>query len=134
MADRGPVRLKPAASKFVPADVEALLPLTPVVFEILIALAAGEQHGYAIMQDVERRTDGRIDLHPGTLYRALSRLLDGRLIEELDERPPADADDERRRYYRLTAFGAAVARAETQRLEAQVAAARTRRLLRKGSS
>jgi DNA-binding PadR family transcriptional regulator len=117
-----------------PRDAASLLPLTPVVFEILIALAAGEQHGYAIMQDVGRRTDGRIDLHPGTLYRALGRLLDGGLIEELDERPPADADDERRRYYRLTPFGADVARAETARLEAQVAAARARRLLRKGSA
>jgi DNA-binding PadR family transcriptional regulator len=117
-----------------PRDAASLLPLTPVVFEILIALAAGEQHGYAIMQDVGRRTEGRIDLHPGTLYRALGRLLDGGLIEELDERPPADADDERRRYYRLTVFGADVARAETARLEAQVAAARARRLLRKGSA
>ena len=97
-------------------DVRELLPLTPVVFEILIALAAGEQHGYAIMQEVGRRTDGRIDLHAGTL----------------DERP--DADDERRRYYRLTPFGASVARAETERLEEQVAAARARRLLRKGSA
>lgn len=114
--------------------VDDLLPLTPVVFEILIALAAGEQHGYAIMQEVERRTDGRIDLHPGTLYRALGRLLDGGLIEELGERPPAAADDERRRYYRLTSLGAAVARAETERLETQVAAARARRLLRKGSA
>ncbi len=130
MARHTDARLMPAAMK----RVEALLPLTPVVFEILIALAAGEQHGYAIMQEVTRRTDGRIDLHPGTLYRALGRLLDGRLIEELAERPPSSADDERRRYYRLTAFGAAVARAETERLEAQVATARSRRLLRRGSS
>src|SRR5262249_4191503 len=63
------------------------LPLTPVVFEIMLALAAGERHGYDIMQDVERRTDGRIVLHAGTLYRALSRLLEQKLIEELDERP-----------------------------------------------
>jgi DNA-binding PadR family transcriptional regulator len=117
-----------------PPDVEKLLPLTPVVFEILMALAGGDQHGYAIMQDVERRTEGRIELHAGTLYRALSRLLDGRLIEELDERPAAGADDERRRYYRLTPLGSAVARAEAERLEAQVATARARRLLRKGSA
>lgn len=115
-------------------DPKELLPLTPVVFEILIALGAGEQHGYAVMQEVSRRSDGRIELHPGTLYRALSRLLDGGLIEELAERPSSDGDDERRRYYRLTAFGAAVARAETERLEDQVAAARQRRLLRKGSA
>ena len=83
-------------------DVERFLPLTPVVLEIAMALAAGERHGYDIMQDVERRTDGRIVLHPGhALSRALARLLDQALIEELDER--RDDDDERRRYYRLTA-------------------------------
>jgi DNA-binding PadR family transcriptional regulator len=109
-------------------------PLTPVVFEILMALAAGEQHGYAIMQDVERRTDGRIELHAGSLYRALSRLLDAGLIEELDERPAPETDDERRRYYRLTPAGAAAARAEAERLEAQVATARARRILRRGSA
>ena len=109
-------------------------PLTPVVFEILMALAGGEQHGYAIMQDVERRTDGRIDLHAGSLYRALGRLLDGGLIEELDERPASASDDERRRYYRLTPAGAAAARAEAERLAAQVATARARRILRRGSA
>ena len=83
-------------------NAERFLPLTPVVFEIALALAAGERHGYEIMQDVERRTDGAIVLHPGTLYRALGRLLDQGLIEELDERPGRRRDDERRRYYRLT--------------------------------
>ncbi len=102
---------------------EQYLPLTPVVFEITLALAGGERHGYDIMQDVERRTDGRIVLHPGTLYRALSRLLDQKLIEELDE-SPVPGDDERRRYYRLTALGHAVARAEVERLASQVSAAR----------
>ena len=104
--------------------VDRFLPLTPVVFEILLALAAGERHGYEVMQDVERRTDGRIVLHPGTLYRALGRLLDQGLIEELDERPAADRDDERRRYYRLTTLGRSVAHAEVDRLAGQVAAAR----------
>lgn len=103
--------------------VERFLPLTPVVFEIALALAAGERHGYEIMQDVERRTDGTIVLHPGTLYRALGRLLDQGLIEELDERP-AGEDDERRRYYRLSPLGHAVARAEVERLASQVSAAR----------
>jgi len=112
------------------SDVERFLPLTPVVFEMLLALASADQHGYTVMQEVERRTDGRIVLHPGTLYRALGRLLDTGLIEELDERP--DEDDERRRYYRLTPLGRAVARAEADRLAAQVTAAR--RLLRGGSS
>jgi DNA-binding PadR family transcriptional regulator len=110
-------------------DVERYLPLTPVVLEIAMALAGGERHGYDIMQDVERRTDGRIVLHPGTLYRALARLLDQGLIEELDER---DDDDERRRYYRLTPLGRAVARAEVERLASQVSAAR--RLFRGGGA
>lgn len=105
-------------------DVERFLPLTPVVFEIALALASGERHGYQIMQEVERRSDGQIVLHPGTLYRALGRLLDQRLIEELDERPAAEGDDERRRYYRLTPLGHAVARAEVERLARQVSAAR----------
>ena len=111
-------------------DVERFLPLTPVVLEIALSLAAGERHGYEIMQDVERRTDGAIALHPGTLYRALGRLLDQGLIEELDERPASDTDDERRRYYRLTTLGHAVARAEVERLTSQVSAAR--RLFRGG--
>ena len=110
-------------------NVDRFLPLTPIVLEIALALAQGERHGYEIMQEVERRTDGRIVLHPGTLYRALSRLLDQKFIEELDARQTPD-DDERRRYYRLTALGAAVARAEVDRLAEQVAAAR--RLFRGG--
>jgi DNA-binding PadR family transcriptional regulator len=104
-------------------DVDRFLPLTPVVLEIALALAAGERHGYEIMQEVERRTSGQIVLHPGTLYRALSRLLEQGLIEELAERP-SDEDDERRRYYRLTTLGQAVARAEVERLAGQVSAAR----------
>jgi DNA-binding PadR family transcriptional regulator len=105
-------------------DAERFLPLTPVAFEIMIALSAQRRHGYEIMQEVERRTEGRIVLHPGTLYRALSRLLDQGLIDELDERPDAGVDDARRRYYRVTPFGRAVARAEAARLASQVSAAR----------
>ena len=108
---------------------DRFLPLTAVVFEILLALAGGDRHGYDVMQDVEQRTAGRIVLHPGTLYRALARLLDQGLIDELDERP-GDVGDERRRYYRLTALGHAVARAEARRLADQVNAAK--RLLRGG--
>ena len=110
-------------------DAARFLPLTPVVLEIALALAPGERHGYEIMQEVERRTDGQIVLHPGTLYRALARMLDQGLIEELDERRAGD-DDERRRYYRLTSLGIAVARAEVERLATQVSAAR--RLFRGG--
>jgi DNA-binding PadR family transcriptional regulator len=112
-------------------DPDALLPLTPVAFEILLALAEEERHGYHIMQAVERRTDGRIALHAGTLYRALARLVEAGLIEELDERPDP-ASDERRRYYRLTPFGLDVAKAEASRLESQVRAARAVQLIRRG--
>jgi len=112
-------------------DAERFLPLTAVVFEILLALADGERHGYDVMQDVERRTGGQIVLHAGTLYRALSRLLDQALIQELDERSDPSGD-ERRRYYRLTPLGRAVARAEAARLASQVNAAR--RLLGGGRS
>ena len=110
--------------------VESFLPLTPVAFEILLALADGEQHGYSIMREVERRSDGAVVLHPGTLYRALARLLESGLIEELDERPDPAHDDQRRRYYQLTHAGIAVARAEAERLAGQLAAARARKLLK----
>lgn len=106
---------------------ESFLPLTPVAFEILLALADGDRHGYSILQEVETRSGGSVSLHAGTLYRALARLLESDLIEELES--PSRGEDERRRYYRLTARGIAVARAEVGRLEGQLAAARTRRLL-----
>jgi DNA-binding PadR family transcriptional regulator len=104
-------------------DPTSVLPLTPVAFEILLALAEEDRHGYHIMQAVERRTDGRVTLHAGTLYRALARLVDVDLIEELDERPDPSSD-ERRRYYRLTDFGRQAAQAEAARLASQVRAAR----------
>jgi DNA-binding PadR family transcriptional regulator len=110
--------------------IDAFLPLTPVAFEILLALADGELHGYSIMREVERRSAGAVLLHPGTLYRALARLLESGLIEELDERPDPEHDDQRRRYYQLTPTGIAVARAEAERLAGQLAAARQRRLLK----
>ena len=113
--------------------VGAFLPLTPVAFEILLALADGEQHGYSIMREVERRSSGTITLHPGTLYRALARLLESGLIAELEERPDPSHDDERRRYYQLTERGFAVARAEAARLDSQLSAARARRLLGVGA-
>ena len=112
----------------------SFLPLTQVSFEILLALAGGEQHGYAVMLDIERRSGGSISLHAGSLYRALNRLLEADLIEELDERPKPDQDDERRRYYRLTAKGMEVARGEARRLEQLVSAARKRRLLPRGNA
>jgi DNA-binding PadR family transcriptional regulator len=115
-------------------NLATFLPLTPVSFEILLALASGELHGYAIMLDVERRTAGAISLHAGSLYRALNRLLEAGLIEELEERPGPELDDERRRYYRLTSKGLEVARGEARRLALQVEAARQRRLLPGGGS
>jgi DNA-binding PadR family transcriptional regulator len=108
---------------------DAFLPLTPVAFEILLALADGERHGYSIMREVAHRSNGTVTLHPGTLYRALARLLENGLIAELDERPDPENDDERRRYYALTDRGVAVARAEAERLASQVAAAKGRKLL-----
>jgi DNA-binding PadR family transcriptional regulator len=112
--------------------VERHLPLTAVAFDILLALADGDRHGYSIMQDVDRRADGRTTLHAGTLYRALARLLDARLVQELEERPGPERDDGRRRYYRLTALGRAVAAAEAARLASRVRDARARKLLKAG--
>ncbi len=111
--------------------VESLLPLTPAVFHILVTLADGEAHGYAMMQDVNRRSGGAVKLGPGTLYGAISRLLEDRLIEESEERPDPEMDDTRRRYYRLTKFGAKVLAAETERMAELVRAARATRSVRK---
>jgi DNA-binding PadR family transcriptional regulator len=96
-------------------DVEGQLPLPPAVFHILIALGEGEKHGYAVMQEVENRTDGKVRMSPGTLYGSIRKMLDEGLIEESFRRGAA-ADDERRRYYRVTKFGRAVAAAEAERL------------------
>ena len=101
-----------------PADPspEALLPLQSATFHILLALADADRHGYAIIQEVASRTSGDVRLSAGTLYRSIQRMLEQGLIEELRVRPAPELDDERRRYYRITPFGKAVARAETQRL------------------
>ena len=97
-------------------DVDSQLPLTPVVFHILLALADGEKHGYAIMQEVERVTDGHISMGPGTLYGSIKRMLAADFIEESEERPDQALNDQRRRYYRLTDFGRRVLSAEAARL------------------
>lgn len=91
--------------------------LTPAMHHILLALLAGDLHGYAIMQAVESISDGAMRMGPGTLYGTIKRLLEQRLIDETDERPAADSDDERRRYYRLTPAGRQAVAAETARLE-----------------
>jgi len=105
-------------------DVAALLPLPPVTFHILLALADGDLHGYAIIQEVTAQTDGELALNAGTLYRAIHRMLEQGLIVESRERPHPDDDDERRRYYRITAFGIDTAKAEARRLTQLVKLAR----------
>jgi DNA-binding PadR family transcriptional regulator len=111
------------------ADViAAMLPVLPATFHILVALADEDRHGYAIIQDVAARTDGSIRLSPGTLYRSIQRMLEDGLIVETDERPSPEDDDERRRYYRLTTLGTAVAKAEAARLMDLVRMARARGL------
>lgn len=103
---------------------ESLLPLPPATLHILMALSDQDRHGYAIIQEVAARTDGEVRLSAGTLYRSLQRMLEQGLIEETGERPAPDEDDERRRYYRITDFGTAVARAEARRLAELVRLAR----------
>jgi len=103
----------------------SLLPLAPAAFHILLAVADQDRHGYAIIQEVAVRTAGEMKLSAGTLYRSIQKLVELDLIEETSERPTPDLDDERRRYYRITAFGREVARAEAERLQALVHLART---------
>jgi len=98
-------------------DPKAFTPLKPHWFHILVSLAGGEQHGYAIMQDVLNRTTGKVRLWPATLYGSIKRLIEADLIEESDERPAAELDDARRRYYRLTALGKRVLDVECERLQ-----------------
>jgi DNA-binding PadR family transcriptional regulator len=112
-------------------DAESLLPLPQAAFHILVALAQGDRHGYAIMQDVASGTDGNLKLNPGTLYTTIRRLLEQGLVIELDERPDPDEDDERRRYYRLTDMGRKVAKAEAARLQQTLAFARQAGLVHK---
>lgn len=105
-------------------DPSMLLPLPPAAFHILMALADGDRHGYAIIQDVATRTGGELRLSAGTLYRSIQRMLEQGLIVETRERPEPEEDDERRRYYRITSFGEAAARAEARRLAQLVKLAR----------
>jgi DNA-binding PadR family transcriptional regulator len=115
-------------------DPGELLPLTPAVLHILLALADEERHGYGIMKEVEARTGGEVCLGPGTLYGSIKRMLADGLIEESDERPDPGLDDQRRRYYRITDFGRRVAGAEAERLQGLIDAARAKKLLRTGGS
>ena len=110
----------------VPEGPEGHLPLTPAVLDIMVALGDEELHGYAIMREVRRRTQGRRRLAPGTLYRSLRQMEERGWVVEAEERPDPSLDDERRRYYQLTEFGRRVALAELERLEGLVGAARSK--------
>lgn len=108
---------------------DEFLPLTPAVFNILLALADGEKHGYGIMQEVEANTKGQVLMGPGTLYGSIKRMLQAALIEASDERADPDMDDQRRRYYKLTTLGRRTLRMEAERLASQVQIARTKKIL-----
>jgi DNA-binding PadR family transcriptional regulator len=112
-------------------ETAPFLPLTPAMFQILVALADGEKHGYAILKDVARRTADKVRLSAGTLYGNLARLESAGLIAESARRPELVLDDERRRYYLLTEFGRAVAVAEAERMEEALVQARANKLFRK---
>src|SRR5690606_28116326 len=100
-----------------PQNLDKFLPLTPAVFNILLALADGEKHGYRIMQEVEENTKGRVLMGPGTLYGSIKRMLQAGLIEESDERPDPAMDNQRLRYYRITNLGKRIFTMEAERLD-----------------
>lgn len=107
-------------------EIDSLLPLPPATFHILMAVAGEDRHGYAIIQDVAIGTGGELKLSAGTLYRSIQRMLEQGLIVETRDRPSPEEDDERRRYYRITALGTAVAKAEARRLTQLVRMARAK--------
>lgn len=110
---------------------EQALDLTPAMFQVLLALGDGDKHGYAILKEVEEQTHGHVRLSTGTLYAMIKRLLADGIIVECRNRPPAEEDDQRRRYYRLTPLGRQVAMAEAERMERIIATARERHLLKR---
>ena len=109
------------------SESSGLLPIPPAQLHILLALADGQKHGYAIMTEVETITDGRVTMGPGTLYGAIKRMILAGLISEAEERPDPELDDQRRRYYRLTALGVRVLDSEIARMEHLARAGRQRR-------
>ena len=115
-------------------ETESFLPLTPAMFHVLLALADGEKHGYAILKEVALRTDDKVRLSAGTLYGNLARLEASGMIAESGNRPAFGLDDERRRYYRLTELGRSVAVAEARRMEETLSQARAKHLFRKPES
>jgi DNA-binding PadR family transcriptional regulator len=121
-----------AKSPPLPEDLQRLVPLTPAVFFILLALAEGEKHGYAIMQDVKRLSDGSVQMGPGTLYTSIQRLLDLSLIRETEGTGAPSDHEARRRYYRLRHAGRDLLAFEVDRMEAVVRRARQKKLIPKG--
>ncbi len=116
--------------RIVEQEAADFLPLTPAVFHILLAVADRDRHGLGIMHDVEERTDGAVVLGPGTLYGTIKRMLKSALIEGTEERPAPDADDPRRRYYRITVLGRKVAESEAERLAQVLGIARAKKVYR----
>ncbi len=106
--------------------VDRLLPLPLPIFHMLLALTEGERHGYALKRSILQRTQGRLNLGSGALYGSINKMLQEGLIEESDERPDPHLDDERRRYYRITALGRRVAQGEAMRLRDLVRLAESR--------
>ena len=110
-------------------DLIGLLPLKPTMFHVLLVLSQGERHGYNIVKEIERRTAGELRVQAGNLYRTLRTMMARGFIEESDRRPDPELDDERRRYFRITSLGSALAQAEAARMERLVANARETDLL-----
>lgn len=110
-------------------DIRSLLPLTPTVFHMLLALADGEKHGYGIMKTVEEETLGEMQIRIGSLYGSIQRMIEAGLIEERDERPDPELDDQRRRYYGLTDFGRRVLTAESARIAQAMAVIQGKHIL-----
>ena len=110
-------------------DIDELLPLKPTLYLILLALTDGDRHGYGLKKEIIRRTDGKVKLGAGSLYRSIRQLSDMQLIEESDQRPDPALDDERRKYFRLTDLGRRVAKAETDRLAVLVQVAQASNLV-----
>lgn len=107
-------------------DPSPYLPLTPAMFQVLVSLADGEKHGYAVIKEIARRTDGQVRLRTATLYSVLKRFVDDGFIRETSDRPDPALDDERRRYYQLTDRGRAVAMAEARRMAQTLAQAQVK--------
>jgi DNA-binding PadR family transcriptional regulator len=111
------------------AEIQNLLPLTPTVFHMLLALADGEKHGYGIMKAVEDETQGQMQIRTGSLYGSIRRMIEAGLIQEMDQRPDPELDDERRRYYGLTDFGRRVLTSEAARITQAVAVIQEKHIL-----